>query len=155
MGKRRMYEWNEHQAGRGDFPLTLPKELIAKTEEVQADFTEDDPRIGQIQDYLDKLRADGITRVCSKQVAVEALGLGDDDCRNNKALFGDISTIIDYRCPGWKRHGMMWSACILSNSNPFSQMAHLWCWRSYAARASRLSNCRTLSLRSSPVSRYS
>jgi len=99
-----MYEWNEHQAGRGDFPLTLPKELIAKTEEVQADFTEDDPRIGQIQDYLDKLRADGITRVCSKQVAVEALGLGDDDCRNNKALFGDISTIIDYRCPGWKRH---------------------------------------------------
>ena len=100
-----MYEWNEHQAGRGDFPLALPKELIAKTEEVQADFTEDDPRIGQIQDYLDKLRADGITRVCSKQVAVEALGLGDDDCRNNKALFGDISTIIDYRCPGWKRHG--------------------------------------------------
>jgi hypothetical protein len=99
-----MYEWNERPARRGDFPLKLPRELIAKTEEVQADFTEDDPRIGQIQDYLDKLRADGKTRVCSKQVAVEALGLDNDDCHNNRALFSDISTIIDYHCPSWKHH---------------------------------------------------
>ena len=52
-------------------------------------------------------------------------------------------------------HGVMWSACISSNSKCFPQYGHTPFWRSYAARASRLSKARMLSLRSLPVSRYS
>ena len=79
-------------------------------EKVRSKFTSDDPRIGVIEQYLEQQikehakltpqqQAENELRVCTKQIAVEALQLQDDKAYR----FNEIKAIVEM-FPNWKYH---------------------------------------------------
>lgn len=103
--------------------LFLPRELEDVARQVQADYEEDNPKVGIVAEYLDRLLPEGWEKldpysrrmwletdtvgtikrmnVCALEVWVEALG-GNPDRVDRYALkeVHDIMAVI----PGWRRH---------------------------------------------------
>lgn len=75
--------------------LVLPKHLIDEAEAMQMRFLEEDPRIGMIQDYLDKTSNE---KVCVKMLADEVLHIELDKRRTN-----ELHEIMETSIMGWGR----------------------------------------------------
>lgn len=80
-------------------------ELIAVRQ--QEDFSEDDPRVGLIEDYLETRLVTGTLRpmverrVCSQEIMMECLRF-EQTSPNYKVVTNDVVAILD-STPGWKR----------------------------------------------------
>ena len=115
-GKETLYEFEQVWAEAvdifksQDFTLVLGKEEADVAEKVRSKFTSDDPRIGVIEQYLEQQikehakltpqqQAENELRVCTKQIAVEALQLQDDKAYR----FNEIKAIVEM-FPNWKYH---------------------------------------------------
>lgn len=92
-----MYEWKN-----GDRRLTLPEEFWEEAERMREKYTEDDPRVGIIQEYLDNLPSAhrGGARVCVKEVLDNALHLQFEGNPARK-LINEIHAIMANQIDGW------------------------------------------------------
>lgn len=103
--------------------LFLPPDLEAEARKVQTDYEEDNPRVGIVADYLDRLLPEGwetqdyITRrqwletdakgtirretVCNMEIWAEALGQNPD--RYDRYAAAEIRGIMA-KLPNWRRH---------------------------------------------------
>ena len=88
--------------------LVLDDRLQAVAIEKQEQYTEDDPRVGIIQSYLDGVLAEWRSggraepRVCAQEIIERALP--DGITRNQtKALVNDVHRIVGNRVAGWER----------------------------------------------------
>lgn len=83
----------------GEYSLAFPKELQGKLNEIQQRFTPEDPKIGIIQDWLDKCKYES---VCSLMIYREALG---NEYQEPKAWeLREISIIMNRSVMGWQKH---------------------------------------------------
>lgn len=86
----------------GDRRLTLPEEFWDEAERMRDKYTEDDPRIGVIQEYLDNLPGVGRggVRVCVKEILDNALKM-ERDGNPPKKLINEIHAIMSNQIEGW------------------------------------------------------
>ena len=115
-GKETFYEFEQVWAEAvdifksQDFTLVLSESESETAEAIRSKFTSDDPRIGVIEQYLEQqieehkrhtpeFQAENELRVCTKQIAVEALQLQDDKAYR----FNEIKAIVEM-FPNWKYH---------------------------------------------------
>lgn len=96
--------WSEWKGGERD--LRLPDRLLDEAENVRAEYTEDDPRVGMVQEYLDGLLETAPRdhlRVCATEVLERALDV--KDAKNApKKLVKEVHQILAQRVSGWKRY---------------------------------------------------
>ena len=96
--------WAEWKGGERD--LRLPDGLLDEADGVRAEYTEDDPRIGMVQAYLDGLldtTAPERVRVCATEVLERALDV--KDARNApKKLVKEVHQILSRKTVGWERY---------------------------------------------------
>ena len=77
----------------------MPKELQKALSEIQREFTPEDPKVGIIQDWLDKCNYES---VCSLMIYREALG---NEYQDPKAWeLREITTIMNRHVAGWQKH---------------------------------------------------
>ena len=76
--------------------LTLPKRLQQEAIDAQARYTEEDPRIGMIQAWLDKCET---RRVCAQMLWDVALGSDKDASRRD---INELHTIMKNSIKGWR-----------------------------------------------------
>ena len=92
-----MDEWRN-----GERSLTLPGEFWDEAERMREKYTEDDPRVGIIQEYLDKLP--GVTRggvrVCVKEIIDNALKM-EYEGNPARKLVNEIHAIMSNQVKGW------------------------------------------------------
>lgn len=100
-----MHEWKAGQRS-----LTLPEEFWEEAERMRERYTEDDPRIGMIQGYLDAKAADwragapgcaGVPKVCVRELLDIPLGLQFDGNPSRK-LVNEIHAIMGAHAHGWE-----------------------------------------------------
>lgn len=89
----------------GDTELVLPDKLDGEADMLRAKYTEDDPRVGLVQDYIDATiqRAPSLSsvRVCAVEVMRMALNMDERDCRNPpKRLVNEVHEILRNRIDG-------------------------------------------------------
>lgn len=97
-----MHEWRE-----GERSLTLPADFWGEAERMREKYTEDDPRIGIIQEYLDNLppgRRVG-ARVCVKEVIDNALKLPYEGNPARK-MVNELHAIMANQIDGWMLYPM-------------------------------------------------
>lgn len=86
--------------------LVMPAHLAAEVQSKQDAYTEDDPRVGLIQRYMDNAaaRAEGgaTVRVCAAEVMVGALGIDRKDCVPGAAM-NQVHEIMATKIEGWQR----------------------------------------------------
>lgn len=86
--------------------LVMPAHLDAEVQSKQDAYTEDDPRVGLIQRYMDNAaaRAEGgaTVRVCAAEVMVGALGIDRKDCVPGAAM-NQVHEIMATKIEGWQR----------------------------------------------------
>lgn len=82
--------------------LTLPKKLQQVALDAQAHYTEEDPRIGIIQAWLNNTDAEAYPRVCAQMLWEEALQSTRDATRRD---INDIHTIMKNNIEGWRFAG--------------------------------------------------
>lgn len=83
----------------GEYMLMFPKELQKTLSEIQREFTPEDPKVGIIQDWLDKCKYES---VCSLMIYREALG---NEYQDPKAWeLREITTIMNRHVTGWQKH---------------------------------------------------
>lgn len=92
-----MYEWKN-----GNRQLTLPEAFWDEAERMREKYTEDDPRIGIIQEYLDNLPglARGGVRVCAKEIIDNALKM-EYEGNPSRKLINEIHAIMSNQINGW------------------------------------------------------
>lgn len=83
----------------GEYSLTFPEELQETLEEVQREFTPEDPKIGVIQYWLDNCQ---YKSVCSLMIYREALQNEYQEPRPWELR--EISSIMNRSIIGWKKH---------------------------------------------------
>lgn len=87
--------------------LVLPESVQAIAIKQQEDFTEDDPRVGLIEDYLEQkfvislVSSDVEKRVCTQEILEECLHM-DKSAPNFLMLSRDVAAILD-SIDGWER----------------------------------------------------
>lgn len=81
--------------------LVLDGRLQEYAMEKQADYLEDDPRVGVIQEYLDSLECGA--RVCVAELCERALGLRREEYYNKRSLSNEIHAIMQHSVAGWRR----------------------------------------------------
>ena len=82
----------------GSLPLVLPREAAQAALKMQDEASLDDPRIGQIGEWLDRTMPG--ERVCASEIAEEALGV---ERPQSKYLTNEIHEIMKHCFPGWGR----------------------------------------------------
>lgn len=86
--------------------LVMPQNLADEAMAKQEAYTEDDPRVGLIQRYMDNAAAraaGGATvRVCAAEVMVGALGVDRKDCVPGAAM-NQVHEIMATKIEGWQR----------------------------------------------------
>jgi len=88
--------------GKG-FSLMLPAGIEEEAAVHRDEARVDDPRIGQIQRFLDSYTGD---RVCCIQLAVEALGINKDEVNRYAQRYGrELAPLLDNDIAGWTRNG--------------------------------------------------
>lgn len=96
-----MHEWNN-----GERSLVLPDEHWTEAEKIRERFTEDDPRVGVIQEYLDEVIRDGRrgagVRVCVREIMDNALRLDKDGGNPPRKLVNELHDIMANRVDGWE-----------------------------------------------------
>ena len=92
-----MQEWRD-----GDRRLTLPREFWTEAESMRNKYTEDDPRIGVIQEYLDRYPGAGRggARVCVKEIIDNALKM-EYEGNPSRKLINEIHAIMGNQIRGW------------------------------------------------------
>ena len=93
--------WHEWQDGNQS--LTLPPELLDTADKMRAEHMEDDPRIGLIQDYLDRVKHTPDVRVCVAEILKNVLNVPDAENPSRK-LVNEIHKIMRNSITGWKRY---------------------------------------------------
>ena len=99
-------EWREERP-----KLVLDESLQSYALSKQEEYTEDDPRVGMIQEYLDnKLRAaeqrggaDRL-RVCVQQIMEEALPEAYSKQSSSRFLINEMHKIMQNRISGWEKY---------------------------------------------------
>ena len=95
------FEWKN-----GDGSLVLPDELLDYADEIRLQYKEDDPRVGIIQEYLDKRLDNGTeedSRVCVYEIAQMALNI-ENYSSLPRATVNEIHEIMRCRIDGWKAY---------------------------------------------------
>ncbi len=94
--------WAEavHMWRTGEWGLVLDERLAAYALESQTKYTEEDVRIGMVQQYLNGCTADA--RVCAMEVIENALGIRDGN--PPRKLVNDVHAIMRNCAPGWVPH---------------------------------------------------
>lgn len=94
-----MHDWNS-----GDKSLVLPEEHWDQAERIREKFTEDDPRVGVIQEYLDNRMASAprTPRVCVREILDNALELKFDSGNPSRFLVNEIHAIMANQVHGWR-----------------------------------------------------
>lgn len=82
----------------GKFSLVLSAEMKEYVDKLQVDFEEDDPLVGQIQNFLDGYDDD---YVCGLIIARAVLNNDAPDMKTSKT----ISNIMNHKIKGWKKGG--------------------------------------------------
>lgn len=82
----------------GKFSLVLSKEMQEYVEELQADFEEDDPMIGMIQQWLDNCNEE---YVCNLMISNEVFNVENPD----RKFLNSITSIMENSINGWERDG--------------------------------------------------
>lgn len=92
-----MAAWNA-----GERSLVLPDAHWDEAERIREKFTEDDPRVGIIQEYLDRRLGDPRTpaRVCVKEIMDNALRL-EFEGNPSRRLVNEIHAIMANQVRGW------------------------------------------------------
>lgn len=83
----------------GKYSLAFPENLVPVLEDIQKKYSPEDARIGIIQEWLDKTNYNS---VCSIMIFREALG--NEYTEPKQWELRDISSIMNNRIDGWKRH---------------------------------------------------
>lgn len=92
--------WAEIVATDDDAPLTLSDAAIATRDEINAGETEDDPRIGMVETYLDHIDHD---RVCIIELLEKALELPAATIEQKRSLLIQDMSRIMASMPGWHK----------------------------------------------------
>ena len=96
--------WGEamdiYNQANGKVRLTLPKKLEADALAAQTHYLEENPRIGMIQEWLDRCEHD---RVCAMMIWREALGHEFDEPQLKSV--NEIHNIMRNSVAGWKYIG--------------------------------------------------
>lgn len=91
----------------GDYSLTMPKGMEREIERVRESFTEDDPRVGIIQRYLDAKQAnttnDVLLRVCAHELVADCLADEIGGLRETPAVVREVHEIMSNLIVGWER----------------------------------------------------
>lgn len=97
-----MHEWREGERG-----LTLPERFWDEAERMREKYTEDDPRVGVIQQYLDDYPGAGRggARVCVREIIDKALGMQFEGNPSRK-LVNEIHAIMGNQVRGWMLYPM-------------------------------------------------
>lgn len=82
------------------FPTTLDRDTERQAEAVRAEFTVEDTDAAAVGEWLRSAVARGTTRVCTRQVAINALGVPDGAMR--RSITNHVADILD-RADGWRR----------------------------------------------------
>ena len=94
----------------GERSLVLPERVAQAANDVRSKYTEDDPRVGVIQEYVDAViqhaTALQSVRVCVVEIMRNALHMEEQDCRNPpKRLVNEIHEILRNRVDGLMPYG--------------------------------------------------
>lgn len=92
--------WAEIVATDDDAPLTLSDAAIAARDEINAGETEDDPRVGMIERYLDEKAGE---RVCIIELLEQALDLPAATIEQKRSLLIQDASRIMADMPGWHK----------------------------------------------------
>lgn len=92
--------WAEIVATDDDAPLTLSDAAIATRDEINAGETEDDPRVGMVEAYLDHIDHD---RVCIIELLEKALELPAATIEQKRSLLIQDMSRIMATMPGWHK----------------------------------------------------
>lgn len=91
----------------GDYSLTMPKGMEREIERVRESFTEDDPRVGIIQRYLDTKQASTtnavLLRVCAHELVADCLADEIEGLRETPAVVREVHEIMSNLIVGWER----------------------------------------------------
>lgn len=83
----------------GEYSLTFPKEMQKQLEELRKGFMPEDPKVGVIQEWLDKCKYDS---VCSLMIYKEAF---NNQYQEPKPWdLKEINDIMNHSITGWKKH---------------------------------------------------
>lgn len=83
------------------FPTTLDADAERMADEAREAASVEDTRVGVVREWLaDKAMREGVTRVTTRQVAEEALGVDMARQRGHR-LTTELAFILTNRCPGW------------------------------------------------------
>ncbi len=100
-----------HKAERP--PLVLDKRLQAYAIEKQEEYTEDDPRVGMVQAYLDDKLAEAKSkagfdpmgvRVCAQELMEHALGDAYAKQASSRFLVNEVHKIMQSKIEGWAKY---------------------------------------------------
>lgn len=83
----------------GSLPLVLPRDVAIAASKMQEEASLDDPRIGQIGEWLDRTMPG--ERVCASEIAEEALGI--DRPQQKKHHTNDVHDIMKHHFHEWER----------------------------------------------------
>ena len=94
----------------GDDSLELPASVARFADDMRMRYSEDDPRIGLIQDYVDGVIASAVDpksiRICAVEVLENALRLDEHDCKNPpRRLINEIHEIMRNKIDGLLPYG--------------------------------------------------
>lgn len=92
--------WAEIVATDGDTPLVLSDAAIATRDEINMSETEDDPRVGMIETYLEHIDHD---RVCIIELLEKALDLPAATIEQKRSLLIQDMSRIMATMPGWHK----------------------------------------------------
>lgn len=91
----------------GDYSLTMPKGMEREIERVRESFTEDDPRVGIIQRYLDTKQTNTtnavLLRVCAHELVADCLADEIGGLRETPAVVREVHEIMSNLIVGWER----------------------------------------------------
>lgn len=91
----------------GDYSLTMPRDLEPEIERVREAYTEDDPRVGIIQRYLDTKQANTtnavLLRVCAHELVADCLADEIGGLRETPAVVREVHEIMSNLIVGWER----------------------------------------------------
>ena len=91
------------EAFRSMFPTTLPRDLEDAADEARDAASVEDTRLGVVLKWLEDVRLrEGVTRVCTRQVAEQALGYDLTKQRGHRVT-NELAYMLDNMCPGWVR----------------------------------------------------
>ena len=83
--------------------LKLPAVIQREAEEKQAEFLEEDIRVGMIQEYLDT--HPDVTRVSAAFLYEQVIDGTKVELTKNKRISNELNTIMESKIQGWKYVG--------------------------------------------------